>query len=293
MKPYNRVKHPISPGEKLALTLRFLATGESYRSLSFAYRISHSYISVFIPIVLQTLCKKLMPILLPPPSEMDLKQKAEEFWNRWNFPNVIAGIDGKHVRVMAPDNSGSLFFNYKNYFSIVLLALVDANYKFLYVDIGSYGKEGDAGIFAKSKIGKQIYGDKFNFPLPALLPRSKNTILPYVILGDDAFKLDKHVMKPYPKKQIFEDPKKTIFNYRLSRARRVTENAFGIHCHVFRIFFSPINVKPNTVDLIVLTCCCLRNMLRTEYILNNQREIFVRAAKFSLRYCRRLDRTRR
>ena len=65
---------------------------------------------------------------------------------------------------MAPHNSGSLFFNYKNYFSIVLLALVDANYKFIYVDVGSYGKEGDAGIFLKSQIGQQIYDDKFNFP---------------------------------------------------------------------------------------------------------------------------------
>lgn len=214
-----------------------------------------------------------MPLELPPPSDIDFRQKAEEFWKYWNFPNVIAGIDGKHVRITCPNNSGSLFFNYKNYFSIVLLALVDANYKFLTVDIGSYGKEGDAGIFSKSDIGKQVYGDKFNFPSPTLLPRSKNIILPYVIIGDDAFKLDKHVMKPYPKKQILENPKKAIFNYRLSRARRVTENAFGILCNVFRIFFTPINVKTSTADLIILASCCLHNMLRNEYIANNPKRI--------------------
>ncbi|KAJ8928118.1 hypothetical protein NQ314_019344 [Rhamnusium bicolor] len=92
-----------------------------------------------------------MPVLLPPPSETDIKEKAEEFRNL-NFPNAIAAIDGKHVRIVCPEKGGSLFFNYKSYFSIVLLALVDANYKFINVDIGSYGKEGDAGIFAKSQI---------------------------------------------------------------------------------------------------------------------------------------------
>ena len=208
---------------------------------------------------------------MPPPSEIKLKKNTEEFWKRWNFPNLVAAIDGKHVRVMCPDKSGSLFFNYKNYFSIVLLALVDANYNFLTVDIGSYGKEGDAGIFSKSNTGQQIYSDNFYFPPHALLPHSKNIILPHVIVGDDAFKLDKHVMKPYPKKQVLQDPRKAIFNYRLSRARRVTENCFGMLCHVFRIFFTPINFKPSTVDLIICACCCLHNMLRKEYIVNNPR----------------------
>lgn len=246
-----------------------MATGESYRSLSFAFRISHNYICVFVPLVLKSMYEKLKPKFLPPPSDLNFKEKAEEFWSAWHFPNVIGAIDGKHVRIMCPDQSGSLFFNYKNYFSIVLLAVVDANYQFLTVDIGSYGKEGDAGIFRKSQIGKEIYGDKFQFPPPRLLPYSKNTILPYVILGDEAFQLHTHIMKPYPKKQALEDNSKAVFNYRLSRARRVTENAFGMLCHVFRIFFTPINVKPSTVDLIVFVSCCLHNMLRREYVQNH------------------------
>ncbi|KAJ8939899.1 hypothetical protein NQ318_023239 [Aromia moschata] len=164
-EPYNRVRNPISAAEKLGLTLRFLATGESFRSLAFGYRISSSTISNFIPIVLKVLKTKLQSKFLPPVSQINWKEKAEQFWMRWNFPNCLAGLDGKHVKIVAPNNTGSLFYNYKNYFSIFLLAMVDANCKFVGIDVGSYGKEGDAGFFNKSEMGQQISNGTF-FPPP-------------------------------------------------------------------------------------------------------------------------------
>lgn len=213
---------------------RFLATGESMRSMAFSYRISHSAISQFVPQVLSSLKKKLHGQYLPPASQIDWFKKAEEFWERWQFPNCVAGIDGKHVRIFSPDKSGSLFYNFKGFFSIVLFAMVDANCKFILVDVGSYGKEGDAGIFRKSQMGKKVTNGEI-FPPPKQLPHSEN-ILPYVIVGDEAFRLDKHLMKPYSQKQALVDSSKRRFNYALSRARRVTESAFGLLCVVFRIF---------------------------------------------------------
>ncbi|CAH1959144.1 unnamed protein product [Acanthoscelides obtectus] len=231
---YNRVKEPITAAEKLALTLRFLATGESYRSLSFGYRISHSAISKIVPKVLAALQTKLVPLFLPPPEEIRWAQKADEFWKRWSFPNCIASIDGKHVRIVAPAKSGSLYFNYKGYYSVVVLAMVDANCKFLIIDVGSYGKEGDAGIFKKSKMGELVKNGTM-FPPPKYLPNS-HTLLPHVVVGDDAFSLSEHMMKPYPRAQILHDEKKRKFNFCLSKARRTSENAFGIMSTIFRIF---------------------------------------------------------
>lgn len=250
-----------------------MATGESFRSLSFGFRISHSYISVIVKETLCALKNKLVPLFLPDASSIDFKMKAAEFSFKWNFPNCILAIDGKHIRVRSPNNSGSLFHNYKDYFSTVLLAMVDANYKFIVVDVGSYGKEGDSGIFLKSELGKQILNGTFRFPEDSVLPGS-NIIVPNVIVGDEAFRLHKHIMKPFPRKVGRDDDSKRIFNYRLSRARRVTENAFGLLSQVFRVFYQPINIEITTCDNLIWVACCLHNMLRDTYMENNERPFY-------------------
>ena len=61
--------------------------------------------------------------------------------------HMNTAIVGKHVRIQAPPQSGSQYCYYKGYYSIIMLAVVDANYKFMYVDVGSYGADSDAGIF--------------------------------------------------------------------------------------------------------------------------------------------------
>lgn len=87
-----------------------MATGESYASLSFAYRISACHTSTIVKEVLRCLRKKLVPQLMPVPTKEEFKRISNEFWVKWNFPNITGAIDGKHIRLRAPPNSGSLFF---------------------------------------------------------------------------------------------------------------------------------------------------------------------------------------
>lgn len=109
---------------------RFFATGESFRSLEFSYRKSPSEITKIVPRVLIALQEKLMAKYLPPPNAIDWNH-FDDFWERWDFPNLVGALDGKHVRKVAPYNTGNLFFNCKKYFAIVLFALVDASCKFV------------------------------------------------------------------------------------------------------------------------------------------------------------------
>lgn len=157
-------------------------------------------------------------------------------------------------------NSGTEFFNYKSNFSIVLFALVDGNYNFIFADVGCQGRISDAGVFRASKLHGMLMGDTLGFPLPEELP-GRSMKIPYFFVGDSAFALGENLMKPYPGDFAKRTPQR-IFNYRLSRARRIVENAFGISSSVFRVLRKPMLLEPQTAQLIVMTVILLHNYLR-------------------------------
>jgi hypothetical protein len=97
--------------------------------MSSSYRISLSTVHSVIISTCEAIWNTLSPTVLPQPTE-EWKKKRQEFYSLRQFPNCTGAVDGKHTEIQAPRSSGSLFFNYKNTFSVVLLALVDANYKF-------------------------------------------------------------------------------------------------------------------------------------------------------------------
>ncbi|XP_054012232.1 uncharacterized protein LOC128894498 [Hylaeus anthracinus] len=264
--PTNKYPKPISPKEKLCVTLRYLATGESFRSLAFSFRITHSWLRRIIRDVTSAMKRNMTKIYMSTPSQETLKENAKQFYERWNFLNCCMAIDGKHITIICPTDTGSLHFNYKEYYSTVLLALVDANCKFVAIDVGAYGSEGDAGIFAKSNIGKKIMAGDFNLPPPAVLPGT-NILLPHVILGDSGFTLTENMMRPYAQSASNSNVAMVTYNYRHSRAKRTTENAFDILTQRFRVYLTSIGVKNvNAIDDIIFATCILHNMLTNENV---------------------------
>ena len=79
--------------------------------------------------------------------EEELELIAEKTKERWQFPNCIGAIDGKHIAIRHPKSSGSEFYNYKGFFSIVLMAIVDYDYEFLFCDVGCQGRISNGGVF--------------------------------------------------------------------------------------------------------------------------------------------------
>ncbi|KAI9553806.1 hypothetical protein GHT06_019074 [Daphnia sinensis] len=182
-KKDTKMRRSIPVEQRLALTLRFLASGDCMRSLSYAFRIGHSTVS---------------------------KLFVKLFSKIWNFLNCIGAGDGKHFSIQCPSNSGSTWYNYKGFHSM-----------------------------------------------------------------DDAFPLMKNIMKPYPGRSLgtLLEGERT-FNYRLSRARRTVENAFGIIVSKLRIFYKPIIASPSNVEKYIKAGVALHNMLIPEdsrFYLDNQK----------------------
>ncbi|KAE9522886.1 hypothetical protein AGLY_016697 [Aphis glycines] len=209
---------------------------DSYASLSYLFRISTNTICGIVPEVCQPLsdvlqAKGFLKVGFTFYGGLDYDYVFGlriGFMEKWNFPRCIGAVDGKHDMIQAPPNSGSEFYNYKGFHSIVLLAVVDFDYKFILVDIGCNGRHNDSSIFLRSEIAPYMEKQLLNMPTQKITWRK-------------------------------------VFNYRLSRAKRTVENIFEIASSVFRVLCKPIMLKPNNADRVIFAITCLHNYLRTPF----------------------------
>jgi hypothetical protein len=248
---------------KIAVTLRYLATGNSYRSLQYGFRVAFNTISKFIPEVCEAIIAEYFDDMVSCPSTPEgWKEVAEGFASRWNLPHCIGALDGKHVAIRCPANTGSIYYNYKGYYSLVLMALVDSNCQFLYVDVGANGGGSDGGVFGRTDLRRHLDNETLGLPPPDPLPNDDQDF-PYYIAGDEAFPLRSWLMKPIPKRNL--SMKQRIFNYRLSRGRRIVENAFGLLASRFRCLLTTMPQPPDTVISITMACVAMHNLIRKRY----------------------------
>ena len=253
----------ISPAERLCVTLRYLVTGDAQVTIATSYRISPSAITRIIRETCEVLWNTLSQkdFLRIPREAHSWKAIAAGFEEKWNFPHCLGAIDGKHVVMQAPPRSGSDYFNYKKTHSIVLLAVCDANYIFTLVDIGDAGRQSDGGVYSNSTIGYAIDQNLLDLPkAEPITAYDKEKLYPYTFIADDAFTLKTYMIKPYSKCGISDDSQ-TICNYRISRARRIIENSFGILAARFRIFRRPIIANVETVTFVTKAAIALHNFL--------------------------------
>ena len=136
---------------------------------------------------------------------------AADFDYPLNFPNCCGALDGKRILLQAPVNSGSLYYDYKHNFSLILLALVDAQYRFLYVDVGANGRTSVGCVFGNCRLNAALEENTLHIPFDQQLPGS-GLVTPFVIVADDAFSMRSYLMKPYPGR-LHDDKSSRIFSY--------------------------------------------------------------------------------
>ncbi|XP_024141057.1 putative nuclease HARBI1 isoform X2 [Oryzias melastigma] len=215
-------RNPVSPEERLAMALRYLASGDSLISLANNFRLGHSTVVNSVHMVFAAIEDRMMDRFLPVPTEETWSAVADSFWSKWDFPNCLGALGAKLVHVTAPAHSGLRLCDSRN-FSLRLMALIDA--------------ECSAPLPGAPQLG------------PA----------PFAMVGDATFPLKTYLMTPYAAEDL--DHGEKLFNYRLSRARLTVERTFGILSARWRVLLQRINLSPENVNTLVIAACILHNFL--------------------------------
>ena len=149
-------------------------------------------------------------------SEEEFKEKMIDMEQFWQFPYCWAAVDGRHIPIKCPPGgpeSRKEYYNLKNFYSVIMMGLVDSNYRFIWGTCGFPGNSHDAIVFQSTKLWSDIRVSDF---LPHIARDIGGVTVPPIVLGDLAFPFQTWLMKPFSNAVL--TPKRRNFNYRLSRA---------------------------------------------------------------------------
>ena len=144
------------------------------------------------------------------------------------------------------------------------MGIADAEYRFLWIQVGDVGSTSDGQIWNNCEVRQALQAGGLGIPDPDPLP-GDDVDTPYYFVGDDTFGMRTWLMKPFSRRGMDHDER--VFNYRLSRARRVVENAFGILANRFRCLLTTIAIDVDSLPVLVRTCVVLHNFLRTRNLI--------------------------
>ena len=251
----------ISPEFRLAVCLYRLGRGDYYYTISELTGLGTSTVCEIVIEVSQALVEHFWEDEVAshfPQNTDELKRKMEEMDKEWQFTYAFAAIDGCHISIKCPaggSESAKEYHNFKNFYSIVMMAMVDAKYRIIWASAGFAGNAHDSIIFQATDIYAEIArGHK----LPSIAQSEGNVDIPPLILGDSAFPFHTWLMKLYGNAIL--TPEQRYFNYRLSRARMVTEGAYGKLKGRWRVLSRKCESKVETVKAITLACVVLHNV---------------------------------
>ena len=275
-KQETHMRTSIAPNERLALGIRYLATGETFKSLSFQFRFGKSTVSQIVMGVCDAIYQVLGRQHLKTPNTVkNWREIAALFYSKWNIPNNIGAIDGKRILFQKPPNAGSHFHDYKRNESVIaLIGFVDRwsvagpSYECLCADVGTNGRNSDGHAWARCSLKKALDSpdNPLNILPPCPLPGASKAV-PFVITADEAFSLASYMLKPYPRKSLTVEER--IANYRISRGQRISENILGILGNRWRCFRAPFLLSPVKVQKIAMAVLTLHNWLNSDRFSRN------------------------
>ena len=254
-------EEPIPPDFRLAITIYKLARGDYIYTTGEMCGLAKSTVCVIVTetcsAIINTLCDDTFKKYFPT-SRDDFKESMAKFGEEWQFPYAFAAVNGSHLPIKCPKGGAQAmkqYFNFKGFYSIVLMALVDTEYRFIWASVGAPGNTHDSTLMQSTELwDRKVAGSV----IPNIVQQIENVDVPPLILGDGAFPLRTWIMKPYGDAVLPEDMR--YFNYRHSRARLVTEGAFGRLKSRFRVLFRKCQSNKETMKLYGLASVVLHKL---------------------------------
>ncbi|KAI8118956.1 Protein ALP1-like [Lucilia cuprina] len=241
--------------ERLAITLNYLAYGTSLQSLAYKHKLGKSTIREVVLSTCTVLWNLLSPIYLCEPTTSQYADIADEFNSKWNMPNCVGAIDGKHVshrhRIMKKDTHN---------INMLIIGACDAKYKFTAVSVESFNNQSEEELLKLSAFGNALLSG--NLSLPASKPLyPSSAAFPHYFITHSLLSLRKHIMRPY--KGTCLKAENHIFNHKITNAYSAIENTFGVLTARWRVLSTTIEFLQENCKTIILACIVLHNYIMT------------------------------
>jgi hypothetical protein len=254
----------IPVNQRIACALYTLGSSSELRTISHLFGIGKStargILHEFCSVVVNLFFKSIIKF---PYSQNEIKATIDGFQKKCSYPQCLGALDGTHIPIKPPLGQETDYYNYKKYHSVIMLATVDSDLLFTYVNIGAPGRCNDASIFNRCILSEiiedPIYANQFMMV--------NNTKIQSHLIADSAFALSRTVLKPFADRAGMPNSHST-FNYRLSRARCSVERAFGALKNRFRLLHRKIEFKLKNTTNIIKTAAILHNLC----VMNNDNE---------------------
>ena len=254
-------EQPVSPELRLAICLYRLARGDYCYTISELVGLGVSTVATIVREVSHTIVETFWQECVSrhlPQNQHGFERKILDMEELWQFPFAWGAIDGCHIPVKCPPGGLQAckeYHNFKNFYSIVLMAIVDSNYRFLWGSCGFPGNSHDSVIFQSTDLWTNIKEKDF---IPNIGQQVGDVSVPPLLLGDSAFPFQPWLMKPYTNAVL--TPEERYFNYRLSRARMVTEGAYGQLKGRWRVLLRKCESSTEVIKVMTLACMVLHNI---------------------------------
>ncbi|CAF1537989.1 unnamed protein product [Rotaria magnacalcarata] len=233
--------------KRLACALYTLGSSSELRTMGHLFGIGKSTAGE----ILHDICAALIDLFFHrlikfPNTDLEIQETINGFSNKCGYPLCVGALDGSHIAIKPPFGQEIDYFNYKKHHSAILLATVNSDLLFTYVNVGAPSRCNDSLVYNNSTLASLIQHPMYQNHFLIV----NNVNVQSHLIADSAFCLNSTLLKPYVDKPNM--PKcQSLFNYRLSRARCLVERAFGSLKNCFKLLHRKIEYSlDNTINII-------------------------------------------